>query len=87
MEVGIYYRTSQVLDLVSQQRGRTKRPIHKSTLSRWIADLGWEKNMREFSEDHLKILIAVSQHYASGGSRAELMKLMENNTKWYQQAA
>lgn len=64
---------SLALLILSEERGRT-RPLDKSTISKWCADLGFESGLRHFTLAQFEQLKIVNRHYASGGSRQELIQ-------------
>lgn len=61
--------------LLSEERGRSpEHPLDPSLISRWCADLGFGLRLRYFSQAQFQQLRAVNKHYASGGSRHELLQ-------------
>lgn len=61
--------------LLSEERGRSpERPLDPSLISKWCADLGFGLQLRYFTESQFQQLRSVNQHYASGGSRRELLE-------------
>lgn len=61
--------------MLSKERGRSpQHPLTTSLISKWCADLGFRTGLRYFSEAQLQQLKKVNQHYASGGSRRELLQ-------------
>jgi len=60
--------------LLSEERGRSpEHPLDPSLISKWCADLGFGLRLQYFNEEQFQKLRAVNQHYASGGSRRELL--------------
>jgi hypothetical protein len=60
--------------ILSEERGRSDRPLDPSLISKWCADLGFGLRLRYFSTAQFELLRIVNQHYASGGSRRELLQ-------------
>jgi len=61
---------------LSEDRGR-KRPLNPTTISKWSADLGFEAYQRGFSPAEMELLRFVNDHYASGGTRRELLEQLK----------
>lgn len=61
--------------LLSEERGRSpEHPLDSSSISKWCADLGFEERLRYFSEAQFQQLREINQHYATGGTRRELLQ-------------
>lgn len=74
----------QAIKMLSVERGRSAaHPLNATLISRWCADLGFEKWLAEYTPDQLAQLRAVNYHYAAGGTRAELLQKMRRNPQWY----
>lgn len=71
--------------ILSQDRNRDElHPLDASRISQWCADLGFPKGTRVFSPEQMRKLRATNLHYASGGTRAELLeKLKKERLKNY----
>lgn len=64
--------------ILSEERGRSPEyPLDPSLISRWCADLGFGLRLRYFDENQFQQLRAVNRHYASGGSRRDLLKKLK----------
>ena len=73
------------IQLLSLERGRSlTRPLDPSLISKWCADLGFEAHLRYYNTRQYQQLRAVNRHYASGGTRKELLNKMRRNPKWYE---
>jgi hypothetical protein len=80
----VLYPRKDIVQLLSEERGRSpSHPLNPSLISKWSADLGFEVGLQFFDDDQLQQLRAVNQHYASGGSRKELLQKMRN-PQWYE---
>ncbi len=63
-------------------RGRSPdRPLTPGLISQWAADLGFEKGQRGFTPAELEALRWVNRHYASGGTRQELLQKLKQLRK------
>lgn len=81
--VSVLYTRRQVVDILSEDRNSV-RPLHDTRITQWMADLDWQRGIRLFDETQLMILRKINLFYHRGGRRADLIKLMEGNPKWYQ---
>jgi hypothetical protein len=74
---------SLALAILSQERGREPdRPLDKSTISKWCADLGFEAGLKFFTPSQFEQLQAVNRHYARGGNRSELIQKLRRIQQW-----
>ncbi len=74
----------QAVRILSAERGRSPlHPLHDTLISRWCADLGFERWLTTYNPEQFAQLRAVNQHYAEGGTRAELLEKMRRNPQWY----
>lgn len=74
----------EAVKILSKERGRSaKHPLNATLISRWCADLGFEKWLAAYTPDQMAQLRAVNQHYAAGGTRKELLNRMRRNAQWY----
>jgi hypothetical protein len=80
----VLYPRKDIVQLLSAERGRSSdHPLDPSLISKWSADLGFEVGLQFFDDDQLQQLKAVNRHYASGGTRKELLQKMRN-PQWYE---
>jgi hypothetical protein len=80
----VLYPRKDIVQLLSEERGRSPdHPLDPSLISKWSADLGFELGLQVFDDDQLLQLRVVNRHYASGGTRKELLQKMRN-PKWYE---
>lgn len=75
----------QAIAILSMERGRSPdHPLDPTLISRWCADLGFDKWLAVYTPDQMNQLRAVNLHYAEGGSRAELLEKMRRHPQWYE---
>lgn len=61
--------------ILSSERGRAPEyPLSQGLISQWCAELGFPPGIRSFTRDQFNQLREINYHYASGGSRKELIK-------------
>lgn len=83
-ESGQVYTKRQAIAVLSSERGRSpNKPLDGTLISRWCADLGFERYLTEYSPDQFAQLQAVNRHYAGGGTRLELIEKMRRTPEWY----
>jgi hypothetical protein len=83
VQTGQVFSKKQAIAVLSQERGRSpQHPLDPTLISRWCADLGFEKWVTHYSPDQFAQLQAVNRHYAEGGTRIELLAKMRN-PQWY----
>jgi hypothetical protein len=64
--------------LLSAERGRSpNHPLDPSLISKWCADLGFETRLKYFTEEQFQQLRKVNEHYATGGTRRELLQKLK----------